>query len=158
MTYVTHDSKGNPRRESNPWLEDTLEKEIKRLKEEKLEWEETSREILKEIKRIKKSKRYGSKNSLKRIEKMLKCLPEIKNRHYNISMRIGKLEWDYCNIVKIIHEECVCDDCDCKKINIIRFPKTYVHYAKKECSKCGRWQKFLKQEEYAELTGLDITS
>ena len=29
MAYVTHDSKGNPRRESNPWIEDSLEKEIK---------------------------------------------------------------------------------------------------------------------------------
>ena len=31
-------SHGNPRRESNPWIEDNLEKEIKRLKDEKLEW------------------------------------------------------------------------------------------------------------------------
>ena len=29
-------SHGNPRRESNPWIEDNLEKEIKRLKDEKL--------------------------------------------------------------------------------------------------------------------------
>ena len=114
MTYVTGDSKGNPRSQSNPWMEDSMEKEIKRLKEEKLEWEESSREILKEIKRIKKSKRYGSKNSLKRIERMLKCLPEMKNRHYNISLRIKKLEWDYCNIVEIINKECKYDACDCK--------------------------------------------
>ena len=143
MTYVTGDSKGNPRSQSNPWMEDSMEKEIKRLKEEKLEWEESSREILKEIKRIKKSKRYGSKNSLKRIERMLKCLPEMKNRHYNISLRIKKLEWDYCNIVEIINKECKYDDCNCKKINLIRFSKDYVHYAKEECSKCGRWQKFV---------------
>ena len=46
MAYVTHDSKGNPRRESNPWIEDSLEKEIKRLKEEKKHLEEVFLEIM----------------------------------------------------------------------------------------------------------------
>ena len=32
MTYVTYDSKGNPRRESNPWREDSIEKEINLVK------------------------------------------------------------------------------------------------------------------------------
>ena len=141
MAYATYDSQGNQRRESNPWIEDTLEKEIERLKEEKMEWEEHSRKILKEIETIKKSKRYGSKRSLQRIEKMLRCLPEMRNRHYNISMRIEKLEWDYCNIVEVIDKKC--KYCNCEKINFIRFPKNYVHYAKEECSRCGRWQKFV---------------
>jgi len=136
-------SHGNPRRESNPWIEDNLEKEIKRLKDEKLEWEEDSRKILNEIENIKKSKRYGSKRSLERVARMIKCLPEMRNRHYNISIRIEKLEWDWCNIIEVIDKECKWDDCNCKKINVIRFPKDYVHYAKEECSRCGRWQKFI---------------
>ena len=62
-------------------------------------------------------------------------------------MRIEKLEWDYCNIVEVIDEECKYEDCNCKKINLIRFPKDYIHYAKKECSECGRWQKFVPPPE-----------
>ena len=139
MAYVTHDSKGNPRRESNPWIEDSLEKEIKRLKEEKKHLEEVFLEIMENIKKIQKRKN----GSERRIEKLKKPLPEMKNRHYNISMRIEKLEWDYCNIVEIIDKEWQYDDCNCKKINFIRFPKDYVHYAKEECSRCGRWQKFV---------------
>ena len=143
MAYVTHDSKGNPRRESNPWIEDSLEKEIKRLKEEKKHLEEVFLEIMENIKKIQKRKN----GSERRIEKLKKPLPEMKNRHYNISMRIEKLEWDYCNIVEVIDEECKYEDCNCKKINLIRFPKDYIHYAKKECSECGRWQKFVPPPE-----------
>ena len=35
------------------------------------------------------------------------------------------------------------DDCDCNKINIIIYPKGSAHYAKEECSKCGRYQKHI---------------
>ena len=141
MVYVTGGSKGNPRRESNPWIEDTLEKEIKRLTEEKEHLEEISKDTMENIDKNKKSKRYGSKASLIREDTFFKLLGELKNRHYNISMRIKKLEWDYCNIVKIIDKKC--KYCDCDKINFIRFPINYVHYAKEECSRCGRWQKFV---------------
>ena len=80
MAYVTHDSKGNPRRESNPWIEDSLEKEIKRLKEEKKHLEEVFLEIMENIKKIQKRKN----GSERRIEKLKNPLPEMKNRHYNM--------------------------------------------------------------------------
>ena len=155
VAYVTGDSKGNARRESNPWIKDSLEKEIKRLTEEKLEWEKHVLIILKEIDKNKKGKRYGSKASLKREKDFLDTLKKIKNRHYNISMRLERLEWDYNNIIKVIDQECMYDDCDCKEINLIRFPEHYCHHSKKECSKCGRWQKFVSlYEYYEELTGV----
>ena len=143
MTYVTGDSKGNPRRESNPWIEDSMEKEIKRLTEEKEHLEEISIETIECINKNKKAKRYGSNASLMRENTFLKLLKDLKKRHYNISIRIKKLEWDYCNIVKVIDKECKYNDCNCKKINFIIFPKDYIHYAKEECSRCGRWQKFV---------------
>tara|TARA_Y100001963_G_C6474071_1_gene305821 strand:- start:72 stop:527 length:456 start_codon:yes stop_codon:yes gene_type:complete len=142
MAYATNDSQGSQRRESNPWIEDTLEKEIKRLTEEKEHLEEVSFQILKMAKETKKRIKRGI-SSQRRLNEITKCLPEIRNRHYNISMRIEKLEWDYCNIVEVIDKECKYKDCNCKKINLIRFPKDYVHYAKEECSRCGRWQKFI---------------
>ena len=135
-------SHGNERRDSNPWLEDTLEKEIKRLKEEKKHLEEVSREILKRAKETKKRLKRGT-SSPYRLHQLTRNLPEMRNRHHNISIRIEKLEWDLCNIVEIIDKDCKYDNCDCKKINFIRFPKYYIHYAKEECSKCGRWQKFV---------------
>jgi hypothetical protein len=155
VAYVTGDSKGNARRESNPWIEDSLEKEIKRLKEEKLWKENYVPTILKRIDKNKKGKRYGSKASLKREKDFFDNLIGIKRRHYNISIRLEKLEWDNNNIIKVIDQECIYDDCDCKEINLIRFPEHYLHHSKKECSKCGRWQKFVSlYEYYEELTGV----
>ena len=122
-----------------PWGATDILSEIKRLEKEKLEWEEDSRKILDEIEKIKKSKRYGSKRSLQRIDEMLSCLPEMRNRHYNLKIRTEKLKWDYRNIVEVLNKNC--KYCDCNKINVIIYPKGSAHYAKEECSKCGRYQK-----------------
>ena len=126
-----------------PWGAHDILSEIKRIEKEKLEWEEDSFNILKEIKKIKKSKRYGSKRSLQRVDSLVKSLHPMRNRHYNLRIRIEKLEWDYRNIVEVLDKNCMYDDCDCNKINIIIYPKGSAHYAKEECSKCGRYQKHI---------------
>ena len=56
MAYVTFDTKGIRGRGHHPWKEDTLEKEIKRLVDEKLECEEHARMIIDEINKLKKRK------------------------------------------------------------------------------------------------------
>tara|TARA_B100000131_G_C18094815_1_gene603604 strand:- start:1560 stop:1976 length:417 start_codon:yes stop_codon:yes gene_type:complete len=126
-----------------PWGAYDILSEIKRLEKEKLEWEEDSFNILKEIKKIKKSKTYGSKRSLQRVDSLVRSLHPMRNRHYNLRIRIEKLEWDYRNIVEVLDKNCRYDDCDCNKINIIIYPKGSAHYAKEECSKCGRYQKHI---------------
>ena len=100
MAYVTHDSKGNPRRESNPWIEDSLEKEIKRLKEEKKHLEEVFLEIMENIKKIQKRKN----GSERRIEKLKKPLPEMKNRHYNIKIKLCQPnpDWNLINSIAFL--------------------------------------------------------
>ncbi len=126
-----------------PWGATDILSEIKRLEKEKLEWEEHASTILKEIDKNKKGKRYGSKASLIREKSWTQSLIRIKKRHYNLTIRIEKLEWDYRNIVEVLDKNCKYDDCDCNKINIIIYPKGSAHYAKEECSKCGRYQKHL---------------
>ena len=126
-----------------PWGATHILSEIKRLEKEKLEMEEDTRKILKEVEKIKKSKTYGSKRSLYRVNSMLRCFPAWKERHSNLTIRIEKLEWDYRNIVEVLDKNCKYDDCNCNKINVIIYPKGSVHYAKEECSICGRYQKYL---------------
>tara|TARA_B100000214_G_C23940904_1_gene615672 strand:+ start:1047 stop:1499 length:453 start_codon:yes stop_codon:yes gene_type:complete len=133
---------------SDSWREKTLEKEIKRLKKEKEDIEKISYDLMESIK-IYKSTTWTNKQKKKLSERHIKSekrrIKELVNRHRNISSRILNLEWDNCNIEKVIRKKCKWDDCNCRKINLIRFPSYYTHYAKEECSECGRWQKFIPE-------------
>ena len=138
-------SNGNRRRQSNPWVEDTLEKEIKRLKLEKKNIEEEAKNIMKKAEKIKERIKKGT-SSKSRLDKMTKHIPEMMRRHHNIDIRIKNLEWDFSNIEKVVDKKC--KYCDCKKINIIKLPNNHPHFAKEECSSCGRGQKFIPYPTY----------
>ena len=70
-------------------------------------------------------------------------LPEMRNRHKCLKIRLHRLEWDSRNIVEVIERNCKYDNCDSNKINVIQYPKDFPHYAKEECSKCGRLQTYV---------------
>ena len=142
--------RGANRQHSDYWREKTLEKEIKRLKKEKEDIEKRSYDLMESIK-IYKSTTWTNKQKKKLCERHIKSenrvIVRLVNRHKNISRRILNLEWDNCNIEKVIRKKCKWDGCNCRKINLIRFPSYYRHYAKEECSRCGRWQTFIPEPD-----------
>ena len=142
--------RGANRQHSDSWREKTLEEEIKRLKKEKEDIEKRYYDHMESIKIYKSTKwtnQQKRRKSYSKIQREKKDIGKQKNRHQNISRRILNLEWDNCNIEKVIRKKCKWEGCNCRKINLIRFPSHYRHYAKEECSRCGRWQIFIPESD-----------
>ena len=111
--------------------------------------EEEAKNIMKKVEKIKERIKKGT-SSKSRLDKITKHVPKMEKRHHNIDIRIENLEWDFSNIEKVVDKKC--KYCDCKKINIIKLPNNHPHFAKEECSSCGKGQKFISEYEYPTYT------
>jgi len=121
-----------------PWSEDNISDEIERIKEKIKYIEAWGPKTANEIQRLQKIDLNH-----KLVKPLLKPLSEMQHRHKSLKIRLRKLEWDSRNIVEVIERNCKYDDCDNNKINVIQYPKDFPHYAKEECSKCGRLQTYV---------------
>ena len=123
-----------------PWGANNLPDEIERIRKEinYIEKEEIPI-ILKFLSNTERKTRFTEQR-----KKSVKSeLPKIRDRHRNLKYRLNNLEWDLRNIVKVIERNCKYDDCDNNKINVIQYRKNFAHYAKEECSRCGRLQTYV---------------
>ena len=123
-----------------PWSANNLFDEIERIREEVnyIEKEKIPM-MLKFLSNTDRKTRFTEQ----RKKSVMSELPEMRDRHRNLKIRLRKLEWDSRNIVDVIERECKYDNCDSNKINVIQYPKDFPHYAKEECSKCGRLQTYV---------------
>ncbi len=123
-----------------PWSANNLSDEIERIRE-KINYIEKEKipMMLKFLSNTDRKTRFTEQ----RKKSIMSELPEMRDRHRNLKIRLRKLEWDSRNIVEVIEKECKYDDCDSNKINVIQYPKDFPHYAKEECSKCGRLQTYV---------------
>ena len=123
-----------------PWSANNLFDEIERIREEVnyIEKEKIPM-MLKFLSNTDRKTRFTEQ----RKKSVMSELPEMRDRHRNLKIRLHRLEWDSRNIVEVIEKECKYDNCDSNKINVIQYPKDFPHYAKEECSKCGRLQTYV---------------
>ena len=123
-----------------PWSANNLSDEIERIREEINYIEKEKIPMMLEfLSNTDRKTRFTEQ----RKKSVMSELPEMRDRHKNLKIRLHKLEWDSRNIVEVIEKECKYDDCDNNKINVIQYPKDFPHYAKEECSKCGRLQTYV---------------